>query len=303
MQPKNYGVNLVERMKANPLITGFIVFGAIVIILLVVTLINLLRDNEFGTEIRIDNLTSEYQNLPKIRQDLIFNNLYETIAFNSPDGMEIPKSGAIVREGSAKYDYNETTKVYYGDFIVDIPNIEQSYRIQFEWSPINNNQSLGGYPVVITCLKKEFQIYPNFVCKDIVEMNAFWENAFQLDYTFGASTSSIVRKTISNYLINEIEADGYTIRIDESTLKNDKNQPILTYLFKISLNNNYNFEVIVRMDEMYGNEYIAIYLTGNGTSQGFILTNNKNLVASLSEWLRNISKNEQLSIKEEVLEK
>ncbi len=292
-----------RKIKMNPIIIGGIIFGLIAIVLLVVVLLNVSKTNSYGDEIRIDNLSEEYSNLPQDRQDLIFHQLYLVVLMNLSENEEIPVSGAIVREDSAEYDYDEITKIYYGNFIVDIPEIEQSYEVQFEWSELSNNRYLGGYPVVITCLPKSLQIYKNDVCVGSVKEVVNWENAYQLDYTFGVRTSSVVRNTIGNYLMSERKNEGdYAIVVDETTLRKDKSQPDLVFSFEATLNENYAFDVVVRMDTTYGDEYVAIYVKGDNLAKGFVLTDDKSLVGDLSTWLKNISNNQQLTIETGPLE-
>lgn len=290
-----------KQLQFNPFVVGGAIFAIALIVLLVFALIKLLRGNEFGEEIKINNLTSEYQNLPQMRQDLIANNLFEAVMFNSPEGTTVPADGAVVREGTAEYDYDEQAKLYYGNFVVDIPEIKQSYRVQFEWTTDNNNEYTGGYPVVISCLEKELVIYPEFECKNMVEMDSLWENAYQLDYTFGAETSSRVRETISDYLMKTTQSYGYNVEIDETTLRRDRTQPDLTYAFDIVLNDRERFKIVVRMDEMYGKQYLAIYLSSDELKKGFVLTDDENGFDALSLWLAGLSQDGQLSIEKKSL--
>lgn len=291
------------KLKINPFVIVGILLGLLVIIFLIISLMQIFRTNQFGNETKIDNLTSEYGNLPQTEKDLIFNTLYGVIFNNLPDGKNPPESGAIIREGTAKYDYDEKTRVYEGDFIVDISSIEQSYRIHFRWSPEDGNRHIDGYPIVITCLPKRLQIYDSYSCKGAVEIDSFWENSYQLDYTFGAKTSARIRKTIGEFLISEFDdEDGYTILINASTLKKDKNQPDLTYYFEATLNQRYDFKVVVRMDDLYGDEYIAIYTKMDKEAKGFILTDSDVLMNELSDWLKSISRNNQLQIERVSLE-
>ena len=300
MQPEeNINPNIsAKKVEINPFVIGGVIFAVVAIILLIISLISLLKTNDLGPVTRIDNFTSVYDNLSQDDQNMIFGNLYGMIAKNVPEGVEIPESGALIREGTAEYDYDESTRVYYGNFVVDIPSIEQSYRVQFEWSPVDNNRNLGGYPVVITCLPKNLRIYEETFCNNFVEIDATWTNAFQLDYTFGSGTSWATRKAIGNYLINELDGeDGYTIVIDESTLRRDKNIPDIAYLFSITLNDSYTFDVVVRTDELYGKEYIAVYLVGdNDIKHGFVMTDSEEEKESLNTWLKDYSDDAELNI-------
>ena len=63
------------------------------------------------------------------------------------------------------YNYNAKYNGHLGEFVVDIPSVQQSYLIKFN-SDDGSISSLGGYTVLIYCLSEDKMIYPDFDCKD-----------------------------------------------------------------------------------------------------------------------------------------
>ena len=55
-----------------------------------------------------------------------------------------------------------------GRTIVDIAEIEHSYRVQFEWSSDLANPHLSGYAVLVTCPENDEMIYSGFECTDML---------------------------------------------------------------------------------------------------------------------------------------
>ena len=285
----------------NPIILGIILVSAIFIVLLVVTLINLLRSNPYGPEIKIDNLTGTYKNIPESEQDLIYSELYNIVSNNSEPNAEIPTSGAIIRDDSATSDYDKTNAVHSGSFIVDIPSIEQSYLVQFEWSPSSQSQGLGGYPVVITCLPEDKQIYPTTgFCKDTLDDKyVTWQNEYQIDYSFGLITSSKIRESLSKFFISMVPATNYTAILDETSLSRIKTESDPTFSFRVALNNEKTYQITARVDESYGQIYIALYaedIDSSSNHYAVIITNDEDAESMLTSWLKDISNQEDLKI-------
>ena len=144
------------KIQLNPLTVGGVIVGAVVVVLLVVSLMQIFRKNPYGPETRIDNIEIVDKKLPQEQKDQLFSQLYGVLADNISDG-EPPESGALVREGTVDYGYDEDLKIYAGNFIVDVPAVEQSYKVQLSWSPEKNNPNLGGYPILITCAPKDLR--------------------------------------------------------------------------------------------------------------------------------------------------
>ena len=156
-------------IKINPIkliVGGFIVLA---LGLLVYSLYEIFRPNPYGNEIKIDNFAEYFGDTPRDEKDGLFAGLYNIVADNAEaNGLnEIPKSGAMIRDGSAANEYNETENLHVGKFIVDIESIGQSYAGYFEWSNDNNNAYFSGYTMLYTCLVKEDLIFGQFKCNDM----------------------------------------------------------------------------------------------------------------------------------------
>lgn len=111
----------------------------------------------------IDNFDNFYYNVPEKTRKIIFSNLKDTIKSNI--SRNIPDSGALIRDTEPYlYNYNVKYNGYSGEFTVDVPGIQQSYLVKFNFS--EESSSLGGYEVLIYCLSKDKMIYPDFDCKE-----------------------------------------------------------------------------------------------------------------------------------------
>lgn len=291
MQPKE------RKLELNPLTVGGLAVAVIAVVLLVISLMQIFRKNPYGPETRIDNIDLVDKNLPQNQKDQVFALLYNVLAGNLVDG-EPPKSGALVREGTIDYNYDKDTKIYSGSFIVDVPPVEQSYEVQLSWSPEKNNTNLGGYLVVINCIPKDLRIYASqTTCVNVLTMELSWNNAYQLDYTFGATTSQKIRGALGNVMVsdNNSELEKLVATVDELSLKRLRDQPDWTYQYDVIFGED-TYKVTTRVDETYGNDYVAIYINGAKKKQGIIITKDENRAEELSAWLRSFSGRSDLEI-------
>lgn len=158
-----------KKIEINPIKAIIIVFVIIALGFLIYSLYEIFRPNPYGDEIKIDNFAEYFSDVPRDKRDALFAGLYNIVADNAEaNGLsEIPRSGAMIRGGSAVSEYNELDKLHVGEFIVDIESIGQSYAGYYEWSN-NNEASFSGYTTLYTCLVKEDLIYGSFSCNDMV---------------------------------------------------------------------------------------------------------------------------------------
>lgn len=289
------------KIQLNPLTVGGVIVGAVVVILLVVSLMQIFRKNPYGPETRIDNIDIVDKKLPQDQKDQLFSQLYGVLADNISDG-EPPESGALVREGTVDYGYDENLKIYAGNFIVDVPAVEQSYKVQLSWSPEKNNPNLGGYPILITCAPKDLRIYASQTgCVNVLTMELSWNNAYQLDYTFGATTSQKIRGVLGKVIVDEDEGpEEFAATVDETSLKKLRDQPDVTYQYNVVFGGE-TFKITTRVDETYGSEYIIIYVDSATKKQGIIMTDKEDRLEEFSAWLRSLSGKADLSIMTEKL--
>lgn len=252
-------------------------------------------------ETRIDNIEIVDKKLPQDQKDQLFSQLYGILVDNISDG-EPPESGALVREGTVDYGYDEDLKIYAGNFIVDVPAVEQSYRVQLSWSPEKNNPNLGGYPILITCAPKDLRIYASQTgCVNVLTMELSWNNAYQLDYTFGATTSQKIRGVLGKVIVDEDEGpEEFAATVDETSLKKLRDQPDVTYQYNVVFGGE-TFKITTRVDETYGSEYIIIYVDSATKKQGIIMTDKEDRLEEFSAWLRSLSGKADLSIMTEKL--
>jgi hypothetical protein len=118
-------------------------------------------------DIAIDNFNDHAENLPDKERSVIESVLRQIVELNVL-GRELPSSGAVIRDGS----YTQTLKdpvrqVYFTTFIVDIPALQQSYRIENNYSPLPAQVSnLYNDTTEALCLNEKDLIYGEFNCVD-----------------------------------------------------------------------------------------------------------------------------------------
>ena len=122
---------------------------------------NLVKRNEL---LKVDNFSDYYYDVPEKTQNTIFSTLYSTVSKNSSN--HTPHSGAVIRDSEPYlYTYNNDYTGYYGEFIVDIPEIQQSYLVKFAFNE-DPDSFMGGFASLVYCLPEDKMIYPDFDCKE-----------------------------------------------------------------------------------------------------------------------------------------
>lgn len=139
----------------------------IAVILLLIFYFNINKEQSINNTINISNFSELYRDIPQDKTDTIQQSLQDAITNNY--NRALPHLDANIRtDHPFLYTYNNHLNIYYGNFIVDVPDIQHSYLVQFEWAPEQYKNNLSGYNVLVTCLPKETAIYPNFSCSDIL---------------------------------------------------------------------------------------------------------------------------------------
>lgn len=139
--------------------------------------------SKYGNGVSVNNYDKYTPNLPTDRRDSINTALYK-ITKSNLNNKDINIKDAVIRKEFVEYNYNKSTDINSGSFIVDMQSIKQSYLISYEWSSDNNNVNLSGYSAVATCLPVDKLIYGIFNCVD----------------SFSGSVNNIKRDPILNYL-------------------------------------------------------------------------------------------------------
>ncbi len=125
--------------------------------------------NQFGDLIRIQNYDQKVKNVSSDMRDATESYLYKIVKENKESSFDATTvNDARIRENSDSQDFSQTENVYSGEFIVDMESIRQSYRVQYSYSSNEDNATVGGNPVVISCLDDDQLKYGAFDCKDFV---------------------------------------------------------------------------------------------------------------------------------------
>lgn len=155
-----------RKYESNKKIAILIIVAFVVVPLIIFLVVNIFRKNHYGDELKIDNFSNIFSNVPGDTRDKVFAGLYDVVVSNINNDDQIPESGALIREGSWEEIYDDEYNMHMGSFIVDIASIKQSYSGYFKWSSDNNNPYFFGNYVGFSCLKEGEIIYKDFVCRD-----------------------------------------------------------------------------------------------------------------------------------------
>lgn len=163
--------------------TIVVIVIAIVAIFLFFSIQKILHKNPYGPQIKIDNFDEYYKDAPDYNRDITFNLLYASVLKSGLSEDNIPHSGAIIRSDSSTLDFIQAGKYYKGSFIVDIPDIQQSYKIQLSWAVGKDNDIIASnYPSYISCIDTEEMIYPDFGCPSFLDEEETEEEEFYTKY-------------------------------------------------------------------------------------------------------------------------
>ena len=276
-------------LKVNLKNTILIFLSFLVIVIVALILKNVFKTNPYGPEIKITNFSSLSPALPTDEKNKISAQLYSIVDDNYNNPINSSITGAI-RESSISTSYDQLTNMNYGNFLVDLETIEQSYFVQYEWSSSSKNPNFSGYNILILCPKSDQLLYPAFPCTDSLsetKTNLTWENSYQLDYTFGVMTSSKIRSALQPFILDNSPTPNPVATVAEtsmSTLSKSDN----SYSFTFTVNNQ-SFKTAVILDDAFGQSFIAIYCTTNNYYTAIILTDDQKNYEPLATWLANIS--------------
>lgn len=151
-------------------ITLGVILAGVTIVIGILGALGVFHKNPYGPETKIDNFREYIKDTPDDTRDAIFTSLYNTIKLNITEETTPPESGAYIRKDSVTSNYNDDTKVHFNTFIVDIPDLQQSYVTQVSWS-LDPEADLGGYPILISCPTSQQNIYNFTNCKDMMNEN------------------------------------------------------------------------------------------------------------------------------------
>lgn len=158
-------------IKNNELIKNkkFLLFVFILLFVLLIFVSVILFHQSQNNVLIIDNIDNYINNLPDSRKNYVQKTLYSYVNKQN----EIVGTSnenlyhGIIRDESIQISYSEVSEhiVYTTKFILDIPNLQYSYKTSFSWLEKDTQSSdvdLGS--VTIYCLSEKESIYPDFNC-------------------------------------------------------------------------------------------------------------------------------------------
>ncbi|MBR2754064.1 hypothetical protein IKD82_02815 [Candidatus Saccharibacteria bacterium] len=198
--------NEQKSQKIPPIILIIIIIQIIIFVVLGVIIKNEItknnkienRDNE--PSVSIGSLTIDDIDLPNNYIEDISHSLTEVMKLNN-DNLNIPNSKITVRDNSITTKRFEEQNFVALSFIVDIPDLEQSYQIYYKYSSdkVVDDSPFLDNPRAILCLEEKSQIiYPNFNCNS----------------NYPSDTRYRIIKDYANFL----EFDNFSIRTDNENL-------------------------------------------------------------------------------------
>lgn len=113
----------------------------------------------------INNYDQVVSNLPRDRELAATRMLLYALHDNNQSA--IP-ADINIRNGSYSQTLEQDTMTYMTTYIVDIPSIQQSYRITDQYSPVEQYNPVN-YATVVTCLDDSEQIYDFSNCTDQIK--------------------------------------------------------------------------------------------------------------------------------------
>jgi hypothetical protein len=182
---------MMEYIKNHKFTVGLIVFLSVIVIATIISLLvrqpqpkpgssdqTSTTENAYGPNgnnvyspvtTAIDNWTNTVYNLSDSERYQVESVLYETIKLNAVN-MPIDAT-SVIRTDTYSQTYDPTTQTYRTDFLVDIPSLEQTYRVMNYYSDLPPEESrLFEYTTMIYCPTEVELIWENFECTDYYKL-------------------------------------------------------------------------------------------------------------------------------------
>lgn len=210
-------------------IIGIIFLVVLAVVLLIVD--QVMNKNPYGNYIKIQNYDAKVKNISKDYENKITSSLYDIVVLNlneEIDGTAV--EDAFIRESSEVQNEATRGSRYSGSFIVDIESLQQSYRVQYSYSNITNDNFVSGYPILLSCVNPQDVKYTDFKCKDLTNTET----------TINTPKDSIVNflpySTLSYSLRGDLTGESLIIHaelriasVDMPTDTNERREVIQTY--------------------------------------------------------------------------
>ncbi len=163
-----------ETKKINYPILILILIQILFIILVIVSIKGLFTEERIDPDditrqpsVNIESLSSKIPALNADSISSIEHELLNIVGKNITD-IDFIESKAIIRDESIHSHFFETENLGEVNFIVDIPDLEQSYQLFYEYSPDENNSYLESNDRIIAlCVEPSEVKYQDFNCNDL----------------------------------------------------------------------------------------------------------------------------------------
>lgn len=169
------------HINLNPAILIAIIAQAVFMILVIITIARILNKKPEAPTIKIDNYTEiaktatlegALSDVDDEDKKVINSAIYEAASLNSKEN--IKSYGAKIREGATHNMYIEDLGIYYINFLVDIEDLGQTYRVVYQY--VKNPPSYANFDntllATVYCPSNEDLIYGEFECHDQYKNNA-----------------------------------------------------------------------------------------------------------------------------------
>ena len=160
--------------KINPIVVIAVLIQLLFIVLVIATINNVLNAEQDNPKVSIDNYSQVENSIElegnvgnNLKKDILGRAIYRTVSMNY-DG-NLKNSGANVREGSMRSLYLDDYDYQYMSFLIDLPDIEQTYRVVYRQGDDNTPGGLFGiddYNAIVFCPREADLIYEPFDCQD-----------------------------------------------------------------------------------------------------------------------------------------
>lgn len=152
-----------QLIKINPFVVAFILFQVIFILFAIFTIQGIFSKKPAITQIDISNYS--FINLDSQHKPILQGALYDIVSLNNVGN--ISSRDAKIRNDSVKDVYVKDLDIHFLNFIIDLDDIKQSYRIIYRWTNSYPNDNISSdNPAIALCPSQSELIYGDFDCKD-----------------------------------------------------------------------------------------------------------------------------------------
>lgn len=162
-----------EYRKLNPIALGAIILEFGLLVAIGFTLVGLFTksdnsDETFAYNVVISNYKQEIGNVGKNDLDNMLFSIYDIAWLNKKDVGRSDSIVATIRADSVKKEKYEEDDIYRIYFVVDLPELEQTFQVNYVYSASNryNKNIKADYRTMAYCPKESQRIYFSQNCRD-----------------------------------------------------------------------------------------------------------------------------------------